>query len=62
VKDGDGVGSFTVIGQVTSCFDDGVLTVEAHGFDFWVPPDEIEDAVEIGSWVQLGIRNLTLYV
>ena len=56
------IGDFDVIGQVTSFFNDGVLIVEAHGFDFWVEPDIHEGAIRLKDWVELHIRKLTLYV
>ena|SRR5688572_10992649 len=55
-------GCFDVLGRVSFIFDDGVFTVEAFGFDFWVDPDQIDEPVQIGDWVYLLIRNLTLFV
>ena len=56
------VGEFDVTGKVTFFFDDGVVIVEAHGFDFWVAPDQFDEPVSLGDWVELEIRRLTLYV
>lgn len=62
VQTAEVTGSFEISGRVTFLFDDGVFTVEAHGFDFWVEPTEIDGPVQVGDWIQLGVRNLTLYV
>jgi len=56
------VGCFEVVGQVTFFFDDGVFTAAAHGFDFWVEPDQLDTPVQLGDWVRLQICNFTLYV
>ena len=54
------VGTFSVVGQVNFFFDDVVFVVEAHGFDFWVGPDQIEKPVHMGDWVHLEISDFTL--
>jgi hypothetical protein len=62
VQRSEEVGEFNVVGQVVFLWNNGMSVVEAYGFNFWIPPDEINEPVIRGDWVELHIRKLTLYV
>ncbi len=55
-------GSFDVVGVVISQFDDGVSVISAHGFEFWIEPDECDEVLQKRMSVSCQINNLELYV
>lgn len=54
--------AFDVVGAVDFLFDDGLAVIAAHGFDFWIAPDEIAGALALGDRVACRVEKLTLYV
>ena len=54
--------SFDVVGTVTFMWEDGVGEISAHGFSFWISPEELGGSLSLGDRISCRVENFTLWV